>query len=182
MILKIKELLNKDKRTSNLVLIAILLSVVLIATGYIFDAEEEQVVSSNVLSENGYNISFNDGYDLEKKLSNIISKIDGVESAEVMISYSTTERIIPVYDVKEDINTVKENVKESTKTTTEKTVAYESKDGSKIAIVESKETAAAVGAIVVVSGEVTDSVSEDIKEAISFATSVPIHKIQIFIN
>ncbi len=182
MILKIKELLNKDKRTSNLVLIAILLSVVLIATGYIFDTGEEQVVSSNVLSENGYNISFNDGYDLEKKLSNIISKIEGVESADVMISYSTTERIIPVYDVKEDINTVKENVKESTKTTTEKTVAYESKDGSKIAIVESKETAAAVGAIVVVSGNITEGVSEDIKEAISFATSVPIHKIQIFIN
>ncbi|MBR6641929.1 MAG: hypothetical protein IKL08_07040 [Clostridia bacterium] len=179
---KLKELLNKDKKMSNLVLIAILLIIVLISTGYIWGDEEKQVSSNNVLSNNGNNIQFNDGYDLEKKLSNIISKIEGVESAEVMISYSTTERIIPVYDVKEDINTVKENVKESTKTTTEKTVAYESKDGSKIAIVQSKETAAAVGAIVVVSGEVSDDVSEDIKEAISFATSVPIHKIQIFIN
>ena len=181
MIDKLKELLNKDKKMSNLVLIAILLIVILLSTGYIFDTEEKQVLSSNI-SNNGNNMLLNDGYDLEKKLSNIISKIDGVESADVMISYSTTERIIPVYDVKEDTNTVKENVKESTKITTEKTVAYESKDGSKIAIVESKETAAAVGAIVVVSGNVTEGVSEDIKEAISFATSVPIHKIQIFIN
>ncbi len=178
---KLKELLNKDKRMSNLILISILLVIVLIATGNIFNTEQ-QVVGSNVSTNDGYNVVFNDGYDLEKKLSNIISKIEGVESADVMISYSTTERIIPVYDVKEDTNTVKENVKESTKITTEKTVAYESKDGSKIAIVESKETAAAVGAIVVVSGTVTESVSEDIKEAISFATSVPIHKIQIFIN
>ena len=182
MIDKLKELLNKDKKMSNLVLIAILLIVILLSTGYIFDDEEKQVLSSNILNNNGNNMLLNDGYDLEKKLSNIISKIDGVESADVMISYSTTERIIPVYDVKEDTNTVKENVKESTKITTEKTVAYESKDGSKIAIVESKETAAAVGAIVVVSGNVTEGVSEDIKEAISFATSVPIHKIQIFIN
>ena len=181
MIDKLKELLNKDKKMSNLVLIAILLIVILLSTGYIFDTEEKQVLSSNI-SNNGNNMLLNDGYDLEKKLSNIISKIDGVESADVMISYSTTERIIPVYDVKEDTNTVKENVKESTKITTEKTVAYESKDGSKIAIVESKETAAAVGAIVVVSGNVTEGISEDIKEAISFATSVPIHKIQIFIN
>ena len=120
--------------------------------------------------------------DLESKLANIISKIEGVENADVMISYSRAEKIIPVYDVKENVDSVKENVKESTKTTTEKTVAYESKNGSKVAIVESKETATALGAIVVVNGNITKNTESDIKQAVSYTANIPIHKIQIFVN
>ena len=177
MIDKLKTLLNKDKKTSNLILVIILLAVILIAMNYIFDSNENDAISA---SSNNFESNYVN--DLEIKLANIISKIKGVESADVMISYSTTERIIPVYDIKEDINSVKENVKESTKTTTEKTVAYESKDGSKVAIVESKETAEATGAIVVVSGVIDDNAKSNIKQAVAFATNIPIHKIQIFVN
>ena len=85
---KLKELLNKDKKMSNLVLIAILLIIVLISTGYIWGDEEKQVSSNNVLSNNGNNIQFNDGYDLEKKLSNIISKIEGITSSLIVLFFN----------------------------------------------------------------------------------------------
>lgn len=178
MIEKIKLLLSKDKKKSNLVLIILLLIIVLIATNYIFNDE----TSKNTIAVNGTAITYDEQKDLETKLAQTISKIKGVEEAYVMISYSTTEKIIPVYDIKEDINSVKEDVKESTKTTTEKTVAYESRDGGKVAIVESRETAEATGAIVVVNGKIDENVKNDIKQAVGFVGNIPIHKIQIFVN
>ncbi len=179
MIDKLKEILNKDKKTSNLILIVVLLAIILIAMNYIFDDSNKVSIVSETSSNN---VSIEVANDLESKLANIISKIKGVNSADVMISYSTTEKVIPVYDVKENIDSVKEDTKESTKSTTEKTVAYESKNGGKVAIVESKETAVASGAIVVVSGSITDETRSNIKQAVSYATSIPIHKIQIFVN
>ncbi|MBR6689330.1 MAG: hypothetical protein IKL68_04875 [Clostridia bacterium] len=179
MIDKLKEILNKDKKTSNLILIVVLLIVLLIASNYIFDDSSDATETVTVSNSNVNSVYETD---LENKLATIISKINGVKAADVMISYSTTEKVIPVYDIKENIDSTKENIKESTKTTTEKTVAYESKDGSKVAIVESKETATATGAIVVVSGFITNVTKNDIRNAVSYATNIPIHKIQIFVN
>lgn len=175
---KIRELLNKDKKTSNLILIVALLVIVLIATNYIFNEPENIQESKNVLSENISTSS----QDTESKLSNIISKIEGVESASVMISFSSTEKIIPVYDTKENIDTTTQEEKTSSKKTIEKTVAYQGEGNSKVALLESKETAEATGAIIVVSGSITDKVRLEIKEAVSMVTNVPLHKVQIFVN
>lgn len=175
---KLKELLNKDKKTSNLILIALLLVIVLIFMNYIFSSEDDLNKASETLSEN-LTVS---GEDVETKLANIISKIDGVESASVMVSFSSTEKIIPVYDTKENIDTTTEEDKTSSKKTVEKTVAYEGEGSSKSALLESKETAEATGAIVVVNGTVTESVRLEIKEAVSMVTNAPLHKVQIFIN
>ena len=179
MIEKLKSILNKDKKTSNLVLILILLIVLLISINYIFETPENV---GNVTETSSDNVVMQSSSDLETKLANIISKINGIESAHVMISYSTTEKVVPVYDVKENTDSIKENAKESIKSTTEKTVAYESKEGSKVAIVESKETAQALGAVVVVSGNVTGNTESNIKQAVANTTNIPIHKIQIFVN
>lgn len=173
---RLKKLFDKDKRTSNLVLIVILLVIVLIATNYIF--EDESLKDTNIKETLSANISENQSLGLEEKLANIISKIDGIETVDVMVTYSATEKVIPVYDTKEDVNTTNDG----TKKTTEKTVAYESQGSSKIAIVESKESAVATGAIVVAKGNVTESIRSEIKSAVAMVTNVPLYKIQIFVN
>ena len=175
---KLKEILNKDKKTSNLILIVILLVIVLIFANYIFSNEDEVENSTSVLSENVTDNTTN----METRLASIISKIDGVETAHVMISYSSTEKIIPVYDTKENVDTTTEEDKTSSKKTVEKTVAYEGEGSNKNALLESKETAEATGAIVVVSGSVTESIKLEIKEAVSMVANVPLHKVQIFVN
>ena len=175
---KLKEILNKDKKTSNLVLILVLLVILLVASKYIFNDGKQESSDTSVISENVIDASST----MEERLGNIISKIKGVNSANVMISYSSTEKIIPVYDTKENIDTTTEEDKTSSKKTVEKTVAYEGEGNSKNALLESKQTAEATGAIVVVTGSVTDSVSMEIKEAVSMVTNVPLHKIQIFVN
>lgn len=175
---KLKELLIKDKKTSNLILIVVLLVIVLIFANYTLSSEDEKNNETSVLSENTQNESVS----MEHKLSNIISKISGIETAHVMISYSSTEKVIPVYDTKENIDTTIDEDKTSSKKTIEKTVAYEGEGNSKNALLESKETAEATGAIVVVSGALSDTTKLEIKEAVSMVTNVPLHKVQIFVN
>lgn len=175
---KLKEILNKDKKTSNLILILVLLVIVLMASNYIFNDDKKENTSTSVISENVIDV----GSTTEERLGNIISKINGVTSAHVMISYSSTEKIIPVYDTKENIDTTTEEDKTSSKKTVEKTVAYEGEGSSKNALLESKQTAEATGAIVVVSGSITDNVKLEIKEAVSMVTNVPLYKVQIFVN
>lgn len=176
---KLKELLNKDKKTSNLILIAVLLVIVLVFMNYIFnEPNENSKASTATLSDNITTANDN----IETKLSNIITKIDGVDSASVMVSFASTEKIIPVYDTKENIDTTTDEDKTSSKKTVEKTVAYEGEGSSKSALLESKETAEATGAIVVVNGNITESIKLEIKEAVSMVTNVPLHKVQIFVN
>ena len=175
---KLKEILNKDKKTSNLVLILALLVIVLICFNNIFNSEQSKNKTEPALSENVVSVSDN----TETKLANIISKISGVESASVMISYSSTEKIIPVYDTKENIDTTTEDDRTSSKKTVEKTVAYEGDGSDKNALLESKQTAEATGAIVVVTGNVHENIKLEIKEAVAMVANVPLHKVQIFVN
>lgn len=175
---KLKEILNKDKKTSNLVLILVLLVIVLISFNNIFNRDESDNKITAALSDN----IVNNTESAETRLANIISKINGVESASVMISYSSTEKIIPVYDTKENTDTTTEDNRTSSKKTVEKTVAYEGEGSGKNALLESKQTAEATGAIVVVNGNIYEGTKLEIKEAVAMVTNVPLHKVQIFVN
>ena len=173
---KFKEMLN-SKKSNNLILIIVLLVILLISTNYIFseDKNTKEVVSKNVEENENKDT-------LEEKLKNVIASINGVTDVNVMISFSETDKIIPVYDTKENTDTVKEENKTSTKTTTEKTVAYEDVGSSKSAIVESKKSATPTGAIVSIKGNISDDTYNEIKEAVSMVTNVPLYKIQLFVN
>lgn len=183
---KLKEILNKDKKTSNLILIVILLVIVLISMNYIFNSETNQTPnnSTNEIQDTSKNTDNLEEYstNLEKRLSNILAQINGIKEANVLLTYSTTDKTLPVYDVKEDVSVEKEDSKTSTKTITEKKVAYEDTKEGKEAIVQSKEVATATGAIIALKGEVSGEIISKVKDAVSSITGIPIHKIQIFSN
>lgn len=177
---------DKDKKTKtqNLIFLLILLVFTLICINSIYKdntvetigKEEKQEENSNKIEEASYN-------SIEENLKNILSEISGISEVSIMITYSSEEKMIPVYDIKED-TTVEENSdgdvsKTSKKTTTEKTVAYEEKDGEKIAIVESKKSPEIIGAIIAAKGiDNTDTVK--IKEAVSNTLDIPLHKVEVF--
>lgn len=174
----IKNIFPKDKKTTNLILIMLLLVIILIAMNYIFNEENDTKSDVKaVVSDNTENINEEK---VETRLANILNEINGVSNASVMLSYSGTEKIIPVYDVKEDTNTESSDNSASTKTVTEKTVAYEEQSGAKVAIVEKKETASINGAIVVATFDSSKDIESKIKEAVAAVTNVPIYKIQVF--
>lgn len=167
-----------NRKSENLIVLALLFVILLIAVNYIFNNDNNEETSKNVISDNVSNKSTDEG-NLESKIEEILNAINGVDNAKVVISYASTEKINPIYDTKEDSEQGNEG---TSKTTTEKTVAYEEVNGEKVAIVESKDIAKAEGAIVVFTGSSDSSLILDIKTAVSAVTGISVYKIQVFQN
>lgn len=175
---------DKKTKTQNLIFLAILLVFALICINTISADKSVATLSNNKETEERSNNLPTSHYNyIEDNLKNILSQISGVSDVSVMITYSSEEKMIPVYDVKEEV-AVEENsdgneTNTSKKTTTEKTVAYEEANGGKVAIVESKTSPEIIGAIIAAKGIDSSNITK-IKAAVSNSLNIPVHKVEIF--
>lgn len=175
---------DKKTKTQNLTFLVILLVFSLICINTMSSPKIVETISDNKKKEeNSNNLQTSRYNDIENNLKNILSEINGVSDVSVMITYSTEEKMIPVYDIKEEVaveeNSDGDETNTSKKTTTEKTVAYEETNGGKTPIVESKTRPEIIGAIITAKG--IDSSNEiKIKEAVSNSLNIPIYKVEIF--
>ncbi|MEG0872563.1 MAG: hypothetical protein RSE00_01080 [Clostridia bacterium] len=180
---------NKEKRVENLVFLVILLVVLLVAANYIFTNKNkekgEDETKSLISTSNGSNkdktkdsvenenISNLQGTSkLEEKLATILSEISGVSDVSVVLTYSQDTKQNPIYNTKEQ--------EKQGEKTTEKSVAYNEKSGTKTAIIETVELPKVEGAIVVAKGATSVDIRSKIASAISTVTSVPVYKVQVF--
>lgn len=105
---KPKEGENNKRKIENLVLFVIILIVTIVAINYIWngdnnksdkitnDASGKRLASEENIITNDATTSSSDG--IEEKLENILSNIKGVGEVKVLITYSQTSRVIPMYD------------------------------------------------------------------------------------
>ncbi len=126
---------------------------------------EEKIEESN---ENNLSNTEN----IEYKLSNILSQISGISDVSVALTYTNSGQSTPVYNTKETTN---ENQK-----TTEKNVAYNEKDGDKIAVISTIAVPDVEGAIVVARGASTVEIKSKIASAIATSVGIPVYKVQVF--
>jgi len=175
---------DKKTKTQNLIFLAILLVFALICINTMSKDKTVTTLSKNKETEEKSNNLPTSHYNyIEDNLKNILGQISGVSDVAVMITYSSEEKMIPVYDVKEEVS-VEENsdgneTNTSKKTTTEKTVAYEETNGGKVAIVESKTSPEIIGAIITAKGIDSSNITK-IKAAVSNSLDIPVHKVEIF--
>ncbi len=113
MLEKIKNIFkNKEKRVENLVfLLCLLVITLLVINGILSDEDSKESFENRVgieLAKDINNIEFEEKNDLEKRLENILSKISGVGDVSVLITYSETSSIVPVYNSNLSISTVEE--------------------------------------------------------------------------
>lgn len=114
---------------------------------------------------------------LEQKLASIISSIQGIEEAEVLVTYKGSEKIVPVYETKEE-NKEEENTKQKT---TEKNIAYEEdENGRKKIIVNQSMEKEVEGVIVCVKGNVEEGLKNEIIKAVATVTNIATNKVKIF--
>lgn len=182
--------LFKNRTIENLTFFIIILVVTLVLVKYIFsgDKSEKQssnynnaeLVYSNDLLQEQETVSYKD--DLKSELINILKKINGVGEVDVLITYSETSKLVPVYN---------ENSSES-KTSEEDTEGgtrvIESYDSSKEVVTdESSEPITEriimpkiEGAIVICEGANDINVKNNVISAVEAATGLKVHKIQVF--
>lgn len=103
---------NGNKKTiENLVAFVIILVATIIFINYIWTGDKKSTNVGNALPENELtnskidNVSdvvtnnfSNTSTNLEKKIEDILRKLDGVEDVDVLITYSETNKLVPIYN------------------------------------------------------------------------------------
>lgn len=187
---KVKNMFKGKKKTENLIVLLVLLIIVVVAINYIWsgDNKGDQKDIDNFREQNEIvQVSSNTSQDnLEERLENILSKISGVGKVKVLITYSESSTLIPVYDENvKSSNTTENDDSGGTRTIEEtdnqKQVIYkENTDGSKEPVTKSIIKPKIEGAIVAATGADNATVKAKIIQAIEAATGLATHKIQVF--
>ena len=180
-IIKIKDLSNK-KQIENVVIFLVLLIIVIIVINSLFGEEKETVKEGP--KEVSISLEQNEN-DLEKSLKNILSKISGVGSVDVMVSYSNTIMQVPMYDTKENTTVVEESdknggIRKTKEVANEQSIIYEEKNSVKVPAIKQTIMPEVVGVIVVAEGAGSQVVKENIKNAVEAVVNISAHRIQVF--
>lgn len=191
---KVKEEEKKPTRKTieNLVVFSIILIVTVIFINYIWskDSSEEEIDYQKVLaSEQSTVIDSSNNQivvlDLENRLKNILSQINGVGEVNVLITYSESSQTVPIYN--EDIQQTTTEEKDTqggtrkiTDVNNKKEIVYEEQNGSKTILVQNITSPKIEGAIITAKGASSVTVKNEIIKAVEAVTGLATYKIQVF--
>lgn len=176
---------DNKKNIENLVVLAIVLIVTIIAINYIWKGgnnknksdSNKMLAEANIIEET----ETASNNDLEQKLKKILSNINGVGEVEVLITYSQTSVINPVYN--EDLG---ESITEEEDTSGGKRTISTTNNKKEVVCSDNKVITQSVtspqiqGAVIIAKGASDVNVKANIIQAVEAATGLSTYKIQVF--
>lgn len=180
---------NSKKKIENLVVFLIILIITVIAINFIWNDEEQESKEDSLKKElsdvNNIEDDSNTENNLEKKLENILTKLNGVGKVNVLITYSESNQVIAMYNENSKESTTEEEDTSGGKRTiqevdTSKDIAYKEENGNKIPVTEKIIMAKIEGAVIIAEGAKDASVKTNIVQAVEVVTGLATHKIQVF--
>lgn len=192
--IKIKEGENNKKTIENLVLLVIIIIITVVAINYIWSGEDEKqnsdsnkkLATDETTDNTQSSLSDVDSNsDIEERLANILSNIKGVGKVKVLITYSQTSQIIPLYDEDSSVSTTEETdsgggTRIVNENSTKKEIIYEDNNGVKTPITQSIINPKIEGAIITAQGATNAEIKTNIVQAVEAATGLATYKIQVF--
>lgn len=200
---KLKKLLpNKEgeepsnkRKLENIVVFVVILIITIIIINVIWngdDTNKNEVPndSNKKLAEENYENNIVQGENTNESrmvsdLESILSKINGVGKVKVMVTYSETSKVVPVYNEESTEENTEETDSEGgtrkvTQTDNRKEVIYEESNGNKTLITQSVVSPKIEGAIITAEGANDANTKTNIIQAVSAVTGLATHKIQVF--
>lgn len=196
---KIKQIIAKGegvdnkKKIENLAVFLVILIITLVAINIIWNdnkkttpEEDEQDTSKKLAMETIETANnLNSKNDLSIQLEEILEKIDGVGKVKVLITYSQTNEIIPMYNEETSQKDTEEKdtsggTRKVIETDVSKEIIYEENSGSKVPITQSIVSPKIEGAIITAQGAGNATVKANIVQAVEAVTGIASHKIQVF--
>ena len=206
---KLKKIFNKDneeegqekskRKIENLIVFAIILIITIISINLIWNGDKKESsdnnnTSSKILASSDKISNIDTGQttenltsnELESKLKNILSKIQGVGEVEVFINYSESSEIIPMYNENSQTSTTEETdtsggTRKIEETDSQKEIIFQENDGTKEIITQRVIEPKIEGAIITAEGAGDVNVKTNIIQAVEATTGLATHKIQVFI-
>ena len=178
---------NNKKKIENLVFLLIILIVVLVAINFIWNDKKENVKTT----DNNKKLAIQEetkkesDSDLKEQLEDILQNINGVGKVKVLITYSQTSQVLPLYNEDTSKKDTEEKDKTGgtrivTETDTKKDVIFHETNGNKMPITQSVISPKVEGAIVTAQGANNMAVKTDIIQAVAAVTGLSSHQIQVF--
>lgn len=122
--------------------------------------------------------------DMEKRIENALSEIDGVGRTRVLITYKTKGEVVPALNTNEsgskDSETGSGTVRESVSSGREESVVLIGSGGSQKPIVVKEFAPSVQGVIVIAEGGSDAKIKQDIIEAVTVLTGVSPHNVGVF--
>lgn len=204
---KIKSLLAKKenepdkKKLENLVVFVLILIITIIIINFIWNGDSQDGESNTQTTDANKKLATDIDYQntgtiestettnssntMVAELEEILSNISGVGKVKVMITYSETNKVIPVYNEESSQQDTEETDSEGgtrkiTQTDTKKEVIYEENGGEKTLVTQSVISPTVEGAIITAEGAGDVTIKTNIIQAVSVVTGLSTHKIQVF--
>lgn len=181
------------KKIENLVVFLIILIITFIAINKIWEhdskksnQEDELQMQNTTNKQLAVQASSNVATDLQVNLENILTKISGVGKVSVLITYSESSQIVPLYDETTSETSTEETDTSGGKRVTTDTnkqkqaIMQENTSGEKGIITQKTVSPKIEGAIIIAQGGDNANVKAQIIQAVEAATGLATHKIQVF--
>ena len=177
---------NNKRKIENLVFFIVLLIITIVAINLIWNGNKNEtneqtnntskqlaMTSNQTQSNQIQGMSEND---LETKLEEILSQIQGVGEVKVLLNYSESSEVVAMYnETSKTSNTEETDTSGGTRkiqeTDTQKDIIYQEDNGEKTPI---------EGAIITAKGANQVDVKTNIIQAVEAVTGLATHKIQVF--
>lgn len=201
---KLKKLINKEKeeqdgndkkKIENLVFFVIVLIITIVIINIIWNGNKKsdsqvnnnntnkQLAStnqSNIVENNDKNID-----NLEVKLENILSKIQGVGEVKICINYSESSEVVAMYNETSKVSNTEETdtsggIRKIQETDSQKDIIYKEDNGEKMPITQKVIQPKIEGAIITAKGASNADIKANIIQAVEAITGLATHKIQVF--
>ena len=186
---------NNKRKIENLVFLIVLLIITVVAINLIWNGNKNEtneqtnntskqlaMTSNQTQSNQIQGMSEND---LETKLEEILSRIQGVGEVKVLLNYSESSEVVAMYnETSKTSNTEETDTSGGTRkiqeTDTQKDIIYQEDNGEKTPITQKIVKPKIEGAIITAKGANQVDVKTNIIQAVEAVTGLATHKIQVF--
>lgn len=183
---------QNKKKIENLVFLIIILIVTIIIINAIWKKDEisnnttkdTNSLSGKILADDSKDEVSNQT-ELETKLENILSTIKNVGKVNVLINYSESSSLVPLYNESTTTSSTEEGdsgggTRNVTETESKKDVVFSENSGQKQPVTEKTVMPTIQGAIITAEGAKDANVKTNIINAVGAVTGLSIDKIQVF--
>ncbi len=177
---------NPKRKRENLIVFLVILVITVICINVIWkkdtskqslprDNNVKLAQTSSNLPEDSISIQENT---LEKRLEEILKKMSGIDDVKVLITYSETNQIVPLYNEQEKETVTSDGQK--TERDASKEVVFEENGSTKTPVLQTTKLPKMEGAIITAKGAQDIEVKANIIQAVEAATGLSSNKIQVF--
>ena len=188
---------NNKKKIENLVFLIVLVIITVVIINIIWNGDKttnkeqsnndtsKQLATTNNQTVNQNQIQGTSESNLETRLEEILSQIQGVGEVKVLLNYSESSEVVAMYNETSRSSNTQETDTEGgsrtiQETETQKDIIYQEENGEKTPITQKIVQPKIEGAIITAKGASQANVKTNIIQAVEAVTGLATHKIQVF--